>query len=198
MTWTGPGVWGSRNSFQPKEVNEVETRRLLLRRWRSEDLEPYARICADAEVMQYIGDGSPLTREQSEAQISGFIRNWEEYGFGLWAVEHKASGAFVGFVGLAYQPGWDVDEHRTEVGWRLDPAYWGQGLATEGAVASVRYGFEEIGLERIISIIQPANAASRRVAEKAGLALQGETRWRDNDVVWYAIDRPDLRRKPEA
>jgi RimJ/RimL family protein N-acetyltransferase len=170
-------------------VVEIETARLLLRRWRDGDLEPYARICADPQVMRYIGGGAPLMREQSEAQISDFIRHWDERGFGLWAVEHRASGVFIGFVGLAYQQEWIEDEHRTEVGWRLDPAYWGRGLATEGAVASVRYGFEELGLERIISIIQPENAASRRVAEKAGLTLRGETRWRGDDVVWYAAGR---------
>jgi RimJ/RimL family protein N-acetyltransferase len=178
-------------------VNEVETRRLLLRRWQSEDLDLYARICADAEAMQYIGSGAPLTREQSEAQISRFVRHWDEHGFGLWAVEHRTSGAFVGFVGLVHQDEWTEGEHRTEVGWRLDPAYWGRGFATEGAVASVRYGFEELGLEQIISIIQPANAASRRVAEKAGLIPQGAVRWRGNDVNWYAIDREEWC-KPEA
>jgi RimJ/RimL family protein N-acetyltransferase len=139
--------------------------------------------------MRYIGGGAPLTWEESEAQISRFVRHWEERGFGLWAVEHEESGAFVGFVGLVYHEGWAEGEHKTEVGWRLDRAYWGRGLATEGALASVRYGFEELGLERVISIIQPENAASRRVAEKTGLTLQGETRWRGNDVVWYAIDR---------
>jgi RimJ/RimL family protein N-acetyltransferase len=170
---------------------EIETGRLLLRRWRDEDLDAYARICADPEVMRYIGGGATLTREQSEEQVSRFVRHWDERGFGLWAVEHRASGAFIGFVGLAYQDEWTEGEHKTEVGWRLDRACWGKGLATEGAVASVRYGLEDLGLERIISIIQPENLASRRVAEKAGLTLRGETRWRDNDVVWYAIDRPD-------
>jgi RimJ/RimL family protein N-acetyltransferase len=170
-------------------VVEIETARLLLRRWRDGDLDPYARICADPEVMRYIGGGSPLTREQSEAEISRFVRHWDERGFGLWAAEYRASGELIGFVGLAHQEEWSEGEHKTEVGWRLDPASWGRGLATEGAVASVRYGFEELGLERIISIIQPENAASRRVAEKAGLTLRGETRWRGDDVVWYAADR---------
>jgi RimJ/RimL family protein N-acetyltransferase len=138
--------------------------------------------------MRYIGSGS-LTREQSKEQVSRFVRHWDERGFGLWAVEYRASGTFVGFVGLAYQGEWTEGEHKTEVGWRLDRACWGKGLATEGAVASVCHGFEEIGLERIISFIRPANLASRRVAEKARLTLRGETRWRGNDVVWYAIDR---------
>lgn len=103
---------------------EIATERLSLRRWRDEDLRPYARICADPEVMRYIGGGATLSREESEAQVSRFEGHWEERGFGLWAMEEMASGSLIGFEGL--------------------------------------------GLERIISIIQPANLASRRVAEKAG------------------------------
>ena len=99
------------------------------------------------------------------------------------------SGAFIGFVGLVYQDEWTEGAHKTEVGWRLGSAYWGEGFATEGAVASVRYGLKELGLERVISIIQPENAAACRVAEKAGLTLQGKTYWRGNEVVWYAVDR---------
>ena len=169
---------------------EIETERLLLRRWRDKDLEPYARMCADPEVMRFIGGGSTLNRAQSGEQVSRFVRHWEERGFGLWAVEGK-SGAFVGFAGLSYQEDWPEGEHKTEVGWRLDRAFWGRGLATEAAKASVDYGLENLRLERIISIIQPGNTASRRVAEKAGLTLRGETRWRDTPVVWYAIDRDD-------
>ncbi len=168
---------------------EIETERLLLRGWREGDLEPYARMCADPEVMRFIGNGSILNREQGGEQVSRFVRHWEERGFGLWALEEKRSGTFVGFAGLAYQGDWDEGGHKTEVGWGLDRAFWGRGLATEAARASVAYGFETLGLERIISIIQPANAASRRVAEKAGLASRGETRWRNSSVVWYAIDR---------
>jgi ribosomal-protein-alanine N-acetyltransferase len=71
----------------------------------------------------------------------------------------------------------------------LERPYWGRGLATEGALASVDYGFEELGLERIISITLPENAASRRVMGKVGLTYRGSTCWRDHDVVWYAADR---------
>jgi RimJ/RimL family protein N-acetyltransferase len=168
---------------------EVETEGLLLRGWRDGDLEPYARLCADPEVMRFIGDGSALTREQSVGQISRFLRHWDERGFGLWVLEEKEGGAFVGFAGLAHQEDWTEDEHKTEVGWRLDRSFWGRGLATEAARVSVAYGFETLDLERIISIIQPENHASRRVAEKAGLSPRGETRWRGSVVVWYAVDR---------
>jgi RimJ/RimL family protein N-acetyltransferase len=167
----------------------IETERLLLRGWRDGDVEPYARLCADPEVMRFIGNGSTLTREQSGEQISRFVRHWEERGFGLWAMEEKASGAFVGFAGLGYKEDWTEGGHKTEVGWRLDRAFWGRGLATEAAEASVAHGLEHLKLERIFSIIQPENTASLRVAEKAGLTLRGETRWRNSAVVWYAIDR---------
>lgn len=139
--------------------------------------------------MRYIGGGATLTREESAAQVSKFERHWEERGFGLWALEERASGAMIGFAGLAHLDDWIRSPHETEVGWRLDHSLWGRGLATEGAAASVRYGFEEIGLKSIISIIQPENVASRRVAEKVGLTLRGEARWRGHDVVWYGIDR---------
>lgn len=82
---------------------------------------------------------------------------------------------------------------------RLDRSFWGRSLATEGATAALRYGFEEIGLERIISIIQPANVASVRVAEKVGLSARGETRWRGHDALCYTIDREEWSsKKPEA
>ncbi len=168
-------------------MKEIETNRLRLRMWRGEDLAAYARMCADPEVMRHLS--GVMTREQSDEQVARFVRHWEERGFGLWAAEHKADGAFIGFVGLLYSEDWPEGEHKTEVGWRLDRAYWNRGLATEGARASLRYGFEELGLGRIISITLPQNAASRRVMEKAGLTLRGETRWRGLDVVWYAADR---------
>ena len=79
-------------------MREIETARLRLRTWREDDLAPYARICADPEVMRYLS--GPMTREHSEQQISKFVRHWEERGFGLWAVEEKSSGAFIGFIGL--------------------------------------------------------------------------------------------------
>lgn len=168
-------------------MTEIETERLLLRQWRDEDFDPYARMCADPEVMRYLP--AILTREESARQIEGFIRHWEERRFGLWAVEERARGEFTGFIGLAQHDDWPVDEHNVEVGWRLDRHFWGRGLATEGAIASLRHGFEKLGLERIISITDPRNTASRRVMEKAGLLYRGEVHWRGFDDVWYAAER---------
>ncbi len=144
-------------------------------------------MCADPEVMRHFP--YVLTREESEAQVGRFVRHWDEHGFGLWAVEEKASGAFIGFVGLQYNEEWSEGEHKTEGGWRLDRACWSRGLATEGARASLGYGFEVLELERIISFTVPENAASRRVMEQCDLVQRGEARWRGLDHVWYAIDR---------
>jgi len=130
-----------------------------------------------------------LNREETRRQIESFVRHWEERGYGLWAVEAKAGGEFIGFVGLAYQHDWPASEDKVEVGWRLDKSYWGRGFATEGAVTSLRYGFERLDLPRIISICDPRNAASRRVMEKSGLLFQGMALWRGYEDVWYAVSR---------
>ncbi len=172
---------------RPGSVSKIETSRLILRPWRNEDLSPYARICADPEVMRYLS--GTMTRDQAAEQMERWRRHWEERGFGVWAVEEKSSGTFIGFIGLLYHEEWPEGEHKTEVGWRLDRSLWGRGLATEGARASLHYGFEELGLERIISIAVPENVASLRVMEKLGMTMGGETRFKGYDVVWYAVDR---------
>ena len=165
----------------------IGTGRLLLRRWRDEDIDPYARLCADPEGMRYVGGGAPLTREHSEGQIARFALHWEERGFGLWAVEHKASGAFIGFVGLVYRDEWTEGEHKTEVAWRLASAYWGRVSPPRGPSRACVTVSKSWGSRASISSIQPENAASFRVAEKAGLTLQGNTDWRGNEVVRYAV-----------
>ena len=168
-------------------MREIETARLRVRMWREDDLAPYARICADPEVMRCLS--GPMTREHSEQQISKLVHYWEERGFGLWAVEEKSSGAFIGIIGLLYHEDRSEGKHRMEVGWCLARPFWGRGLATEGAMASLRYGFEEVGLDHIISIAVPENLASRRVMEKVGMTLRGEIRFKGSDVVWYAVER---------
>lgn len=167
-------------------MTELLTARLLLRRWRDDDLEPYARVCADPEVMRYLG-GKPYDRRQSDEQLRNFVQHWTDHGFGLWAVEHRDTASFIGFVGLTTHTWWPG----VEVGWRLDRAYWNQGLASEGAAASLEYGFTELALDRIISITEPGNLASQRVMEKNGLTYEQHAVLPHNavEVVIYGIDR---------
>jgi RimJ/RimL family protein N-acetyltransferase len=156
-------------------VPELETPRLRLRAWRDDDLEPFAAINARPEVMRYQG-GVLMTRAQTAAQLDRIVAHWAEHGFGLWAAEERATGTLAGFVGLSHPAFLPAVMPAVEVGWRLDPDLWGRGLATEGGAASLRYGSEVLGLRRIVSIIDPRNEASRRVAAKLGLAVERRER----------------------
>jgi RimJ/RimL family protein N-acetyltransferase len=149
----------------------VCTERLLLRPWRpAEDLYPLAALNAEPEVMRWITPNRPLRREESAELLDRLVRHWDDHGFGLWAVQPRDGGAgCIGFAGLAIPSFLPAVLPAVEVGWRLAPAWWGRGLATEAARASVRYGFETLGLQTIVSIIDPGNAASLRVAAKLGM-----------------------------
>ena len=145
------------------------TARLLLLPWRDEYLDDLARIYADLEVMRYMSPGGrPLSRDECAKESDRMRLLWDEYGYGPWAAIDRRSGRWVGKTGLELHEDWP-GQHKWEVGWELDPEFWGQGLATEGGRAGVRFGFREAKLERIISVTVPENAASRRVMEKCGL-----------------------------
>jgi RimJ/RimL family protein N-acetyltransferase len=150
----------------------LTTERLLLRRWREEDLAPFRRINADPRVMEFMP--GVLTLEESDALVERFERHFDEHGFGLMAAELRESGEFVGFVGLSL-PEFDAPfMPAVEIGWRLAAEYWGRGLATEAAREVLRYGFEEVGLESVVSFTVAGNVRSRRVMEKIGMGLVGE------------------------
>jgi RimJ/RimL family protein N-acetyltransferase len=168
------------------------TERLVLRRWRAEDLEPYAEICADSEVMRWIGRGQVRTREECARAIASFERFWQDRGFGLFALELRASCGFIGFVGLSVPAFLPEILPAVEVG-RLAASQWGKGLATEGARAALGFGFGQVGLDRIVSIHQVGNGASGRIMEKLGMHFERETVDPScaRPVRVYAITRSD-------
>ena len=146
---------------------ELRTERLLLRDWRDADLEPFAALNADPEVMQHFR--GTLTREQSDAFAERIRGKLRENGWGLWAVEVIDGPPFIGFVGLAEQT---FEAHFTpaiEVGWRLARESWGHGYAPEAARAVVDFAFTELGLDEIVSITTVGNVKSRRVMAKIGM-----------------------------
>jgi RimJ/RimL family protein N-acetyltransferase len=143
----------------------LETPRLILRRWREEDVAPMAAVHADPEVMRWIRDGSVRDEQQTRAGI----KEWETQGFGLFAVEIRSTGELAGFTGLSVPTYLPEVLPAVEIGWRLGRSHWGQGLATEAAAAAVRFAFEERGLERIVSIAQVGNDASERIMVKLGM-----------------------------
>jgi ribosomal-protein-alanine N-acetyltransferase len=145
----------------------METPRLILRPWRTEDREPFFQLNSDAEVMEHFP--KRLSREESDAVVDKIEKHFQDYGYGLWVVEEKATGDFTGFTGL-----WNVqyEAHFTpavEVGWRLARRFWGKGYATEAARASLDYGFQTAKLKNIVAVTVPANFRSRRVMEKLGM-----------------------------
>lgn len=169
----------------------IETQRLILRRFTSDDLDAFASMNADPDVMRYIGEGKPQSRAQTHLRLIAILDHWEQHGFGLCAVIDKATRSFIGFCGLQYLD----NTSEIEVGYRLEKKFWGMGLATEAAEASLRYGFHELGLERIVGVVHPENVPSQSVIQKIGLRYVKEARFYNSDVEYYAITREEFERR---
>ena len=181
----------------------LETPRLLLRAWRpAEDVAAYKEMLDDPEVMRHIGVGWRYAVKRAAAALLGvvsdvearraiahLIRHWRTRGYGEWAVVEKASGALIGQIGLVHHADWLADPTQIEVGWMLARRAWGKGLATEGARATLRYAFDALGIERVVSITRPENQRSLRVMQRLGLEPVGSAEWKGGTVLWYAIDR---------
>jgi len=147
----------------------IKAERLVLRTWKDKDIDPFADMNADPRVREFFP--SLRTREECEADIRKVRETYERDGFCMFAAELVATGEFIGFIGLQKMdfiiP--SIGQPTVEIGWRLAYKHWGKGLATEGARATVRYGFEELRLNEIVAITVPANLRSRRVMEKIGM-----------------------------
>ncbi len=168
------------------DIPTLETLCLVLRQFRQGDFEPLAKLSADPEVMRYLGDGKPQTRVETWRNLAGFLGHWELRGYGLWAVEEKATGEFVGRIGLLNPEGWPG----LEVAWTLARERWGNGFATEGARAAIRHAFEVLKANHLISIIHPDNAASVRVALRVGEKLERHIEFFGVERLVYGIDPP--------
>ena len=165
-------------------IPTLRTERLVLRPFRGEDLDAWAQILADPETAQFIG--GVRTREDAWRSMAMYLGHWELRGYGQWAVERRLDGRFVGRAGLWYPEGWP----ELEVGWTLARDAWGEGFATEAGRAAIDWGFNELGLDRIGSVIAVDNARSRAVAVRLGMSLDYETELPNGDkVVVYAVTR---------
>jgi len=161
-------------SYDSPPAPWLETQRLALREFVGGDLDELARMEADPLVARYVGDGKPMTRAAAAAGLARIRRYSERYPqLGIWYATRRDTGAFVGWYSLKYA-GTSCD---VEVGYRMRRDAWGRGFATELAIELVRYGFEEVGLQRIIGVTHPGNVASQRVLVKAGLADSGWGRY---------------------
>lgn len=191
-------------------IPRIETSLLQLRPWYASDIEEFARISYDPEVMRYLGCGlkyriktmcgshvARVSNVESRLAIRRLLRHWQKCGFGEWAVEEKATGQLIGWIGLSHHPDWLEDPAKIEVGWLLARHAWGRGFATEGAKASLRYAFDHLKLERLVSITSIDNLRSQSVMQRIGLVCVGKTHWKGSDVVWYAMDRASWQRRRE-
>lgn len=167
-------------------MTELETARLLLRPYTMGDLDFFASLWADPEVVRFIGAGVTRNRNEAEERLQRIIGGYES-GYGLLSAWHKLEKRLVGHAGLVRQTVDGVDE--IEIGYWLARDFWGQGLATEAALALRDHAFIALDLDRIISLIQPGNAASIAVAERIGMKLERNVNFREQLVCIYSIQR---------
>lgn len=154
------------------QVPILHTPRLILRGWQAADFEPYAKLLADPATARFITRrGRPYSPAESWAEMAFFIGHWQLRGFGMFVVEARSNGAFLGRVGPIRPMGWPG----VEVGWALAPEARGQGYATEAAAAAINWTFDRLGVSLIVSVIHPDNHASQRVAGRIGEHRTGET-----------------------
>lgn len=173
---------------------QLETERLLLRMIRLEDFEAYAALGADPEVMRYLG-GKTWDRLESWRYMCAMVGHWHLRGYGMWAVEEKATRQFIGRIGLHYPETWPG----FELGWTLARAAQGKGYATEAAQRALEYAFTDLNRDHVISLIHPENRASIRVAERIGEKVEGRTELLGTEVLVYGIDRDTWRaRRPQV
>lgn len=151
---------------------KLETQRLILREFQLEDFQQLAPILANPQVMKFSLAGilSPL---QTQEKIASFITSYAKYGFGKWAVIFKESNELIGYCGIAVE---EIDNQaEKEIGYRLDPRFWGRGLATEAATAALQYGFAQLKLPYILGIVEGENMKSVRVLKKLGMIYERDT-----------------------
>ena len=186
-------------------MRKLNSSRLLLRQWRDADLDHFARMSANPAVMQHL---LPLPdRAASDAVAQRFREHFAQHDFGFWAVELPGMCPFIGCVGLMHV---GYNAHFTpavEIGWRLDPAYWGRGYATEAARLALDDGFERLPLQEVVALTVPANLRSQAIMQRLGMRRAASDDFDHPRVpdghplkrhVLYRLQRSEWRRRPAS
>ena len=170
------------------EIPAITTPRLVLRPFARQDAEPLHAILSEKDFLRYFPNTSPPPLDRVENYIDAQLKHWEEHHYGRWAVVLRDDGRLVGWNGLQYLP----DTREIEIGYILARPLWNQGLTSEGALACLRFAFEELGLEQIVGIVHPENHASQRVLEKLGMVFTNRTEYFGMEVFRYQIAAADF------
>lgn len=149
---------------------ELRTSRLVLRQWRDADRGPFAAMNADVEVMKFFP--RTLEPQESDALVDEFQAEFEQSGFCPFVVGLRGEGSFLGFLGLHSVSAEMAFAPAVEVGWRLEQKAWGHGYATEAGARALRFGFDDLGLDEIVSFTAAVNVASRRVMERLAMVRE--------------------------
>ena len=155
----------------------TETQRLQIRNWSTSDIDSYAKILADPDVMRFIGDGQPKGLEEAQRAIKKYQEQIKTQGWARFAVTLKETGALIGFCGFDFYNG------ELDFGWRLAKEHWGNGYATEAAKAVFKLGIEKFGFSRIVCIAFEENRASLNVIEKLGIPYEKEFPFLERGIV---------------
>ena len=168
---------------------QIETERLMLRMPAPGDAGALHRMLSDAEFRRYLPMQQAPPLEKVEAGVGRMLAHWEERGYGQWMLSPKTSREVLGYCGLRFL----AETEEVEILYGIDKPYWNRGLVTEAAKATLRFGFEEAKLERIIALADPANKGTRRVMEKAGLRYEKQAVYFDMECARYALERGEYR-----
>ena len=173
------------------KIPVIETKHTRLRPFVKTDVDALFEITNQKDVFRYFPNPAPWTRERTEKFIQNQPAHWEKHGFGWWGVEPLGNPELIGWNGLQYLP--DTDE--IEVGYLISQSFQGRGWTTEGVLASLAFGFDQIKVQAIIAIVHPENMASQRVAIKCGLSLVDRNNYFGMDCFRYRIDAAKFKSK---
>jgi RimJ/RimL family protein N-acetyltransferase len=165
------------------KIPTLKAQRLILRPFEEGDADPLHCILSEEGILRYFPNPDPPPLERVERLVAHQLKHWEEHGLGWWAVEPLRNPGLIGWAGLQFLP----ETGETEVAYLLSRVYWGQGLATEAARASLQFGFEQLKLETIIALAHPENKASQRVMEKLGMSFVDQAHYFGIDLYRYTL-----------
>jgi RimJ/RimL family protein N-acetyltransferase len=170
-------------------VPVIETKRLLLRTYKTQDLETVYLLCSDPEVTQFFSTEYKVNREDILASLPRRLKRWQTQGFGQFGVFEKKSNKLIGYCGMQYLE----EKSEVEIYYGLFKEYWLKGLATEAAMAVLRFGFEELNLPQIVAVTHPENLSSHKVLQKIGMKRGDNAEFYNTEAAYFSVVRADYK-----